>query len=133
MGAYAAYLGFFFALFFGLPIYLIIRGIRAPRADWRARAAHSAPFSVAREPTAAELRSHRFRLWVALVVWAGLGCLIAAVTLHHLLSRPAGPSGGPAGLTTETREVPKPNPSRHLTRPATTVLETHSSPTGPSR
>ena len=29
MGAYLAYLVFFFALFFGLPIYLIIRGIRA--------------------------------------------------------------------------------------------------------
>ena len=89
MGAYVAFLVLFFALFFGLPIYLILRGIRDPGADWRARAEHSAPFSVAREPTEADLRSHRFRLWVALVVWAGLGCLIAAASLYHLLSRPA--------------------------------------------
>lgn len=93
MGTYLLYLVFFFALFFALPIYLLVRGLRDPRADWHARAHLSAPYSVTREPTEADLRHHRFRLWVAIVLWASLGCLIAAAAICSLLSRTAVRSG----------------------------------------
>ena len=88
MGAYLLYLVFFFALFFALPIYLLVRGLRDPRGDWRARAHQTAPHSMTREPTEVDLRAHRSRLRVAVVVWSGLGLVMAGAALYQLLSAP---------------------------------------------
>ena len=82
MGAYLLYLVFFFALFFALPIYLLVRGLRDPHGDWRARAHRTAPYSVTREPTDADLRTHRSRLRVAIAIWSGLGCVMTGAALY---------------------------------------------------